>query len=94
MLCHVYNFVPYIYISYDYCVYTCALTDRSESPSQAFLVVILWLYQTLQKIPVSEWGDVVLSYDNMCHLDSLRAAANPLPLPEPYSHMWLKITKV
>ena len=67
---------------------------RSESPSQAFLIVISWLYVVLQKIPDSEWGDVVLFYDNMCHLDSLRAATNELPLPPPYNNMWKRITKV
>lgn len=67
---------------------------RSESPSQVFLIVISWLYKILQNIPESQWGEVILSYDNMCHLDTLRAAVNPLPLPPPYNEMWHKITKV
>jgi hypothetical protein len=34
---------------------------------------------------------VILAYDNMCHLDALKIARKPLPLPKP---MWLAITKV
>ena len=30
----------------------------------------------------------------MCHLDSMRVAQNPLPLPEPYDKLWLSVTKV
>lgn len=67
---------------------------RSESPSQVLLIVLSWLYQTLQNIPQIEWGSVVLAYDNMCHLDGLRALAEPLPLPEPYDMMWKSIHKV
>lgn len=35
-----------------------------------------------------------LAYDNMCHLDGLRAAAEDLPLPEPYKNMWKIIKKI
>lgn len=44
--------------------------------------------------PVEVWHNVILAYDNMCHLDSLRVAAKELPLPHPYSEMWLRITKI
>ena len=67
---------------------------RSESPSQVFLITIEWLYQILSNKPVEEWHNVILAYDNMCHLDSLRVAAKELPLPHPYSEMWLRITKI
>ncbi len=65
---------------------------RSESPSQVFLIVIVWLYQTLKDVPPDKWGEIIL--DNMCQLDSLRAAKQPLALPKPYDLMWQKITKV
>lgn len=67
---------------------------RSESPSQVFLIVITWLYETLSKIEFDKWTSVILAYDNMCHLDGLRAARCPLPLPKPYDSMWTAITKV
>lgn len=70
------------------------LLFRSESPSQVFVIVIQWLLRILENVPVQEWSDVVISYDNMCHLDSMRVAQNPLPLPQPYDHMWLSVTKV
>ena len=67
---------------------------RSESPSQVFIIVLRWLYETLQHIPPDKWGEVVVSYDNMCHLDRLKASQSPLPLPQPYNLMWRKVTKV
>ena len=70
------------------------ILPRSESPSQVFLIVLTWLYETLSHIPPDQWQDVVLAYDNMCHLASLRASRAPLPLPAPYDNMWLKISKV
>lgn len=54
----------------------------------------MWLYDLLRGKTEDEWNQVVLAYDNMCHLDGLRAAQRPLPLPHPYDMMWQKITKV
>ena len=51
---------------------------RSESPSQVFLIVLKWLMNTLKTKPPEEWKDLILCYDNMCHLDGLRAAKVPL----------------
>ena len=48
---------------------------------------------TKHKVP-EEWKDIVLSYDNMCHLDGLKAAKLPLPLPPPYDQMWSSIQKI
>ena len=67
---------------------------RSESPCQVYLVIITWLYETLKDIPTEEWHSVILAYDNMCHIDALRAARIPLPLPPPFHNMWKAITKV
>ena len=67
---------------------------RSESPSQVFMVVLMWLYNILKDMPKEEWHKIVLSYDNMCHLNILRAARQPLPLPKPFDEMWISITKV
>ena len=48
----------------------------------------------VENIPREEWAKIVIGYDNMCHLDALKVARNPLPLPPPYSEMWLAVTKV
>lgn len=57
------------------------------------MIILTWLLETLKKIPVSEWGEVV-SYDKMCHLDGMKAAQEPLPLPSPYDKIWQSVTKV
>jgi hypothetical protein len=48
----------------------------SESPSQAFLIVLNWMLSTLQNIPERNWGDIFLAYDNMCHVDGMRVTKN------------------
>ena len=37
---------------------------------------------------------IVLSYDNMCHVDGMRVAKKPLPRPSPYDRMWMDISKI
>ena len=69
-------------------------TNRSESPSQVFIFTIYWLFETLSKLPVEEWKNIIVAYDNMCQLDSLKVAQKPLPLEPPYDQMWLTIQKV
>ena len=53
-----------------------------------------WLFDTLKDMPQEKWSDVVISYDNMCKVDGLKALQNPLPLPKPFDVMWASITKV
>ena len=48
------------------------------------MIVITWLLETLNIIFEAQWGDVVVNHDNMCHLDTMKAAHEPLPLPSPY----------
>ena len=66
----------------------------SESCSQVFTILLVWLLQVVEAIPREKWSSVVLAYDNMCHLDALKVARKPLPLPKPFDEMWLAITKV
>ena len=66
---------------------------RSESPSQAFIITLVWLSIVLKDIPPDKWSEVVISY-NMYHLDGLKAAQKKLPMPAPYCDMWKKVTKV
>ena len=68
--------------------------NRSESPSQVFLIVVSFLYKVLKDRPEHEWENIILAYDNMCHLDALKVANAKLPLPAPYCNMWLKVTKI
>ena len=75
--------------------YTSAgLIHRSESPSQVLLIVLVWLFEVLKDIPPENWPEVVLAYDAMCKLDGMKVCSKPLPLPEPFNKMWMKITKV
>ena len=67
---------------------------RSEGPGQVFLITIQYLLQRLKDMPEEQWEDFILSYDNMCNLDKLRVAKKPLPLPEPYDKIWLKVRKI
>ncbi len=86
---YIVNFI----VDYRY-LYCCFVVFRSESPSQVFLIVITWIYNTLKGIPINLWGKVVLVYDNMCHLDGLRAAKSAFPFPKPWDTMWQVIGKV
>ncbi|XP_038066277.1 uncharacterized protein LOC119736303 [Patiria miniata] len=66
---------------------------KSESPSQVFIILLSWLDVLLQSIPPSEWSNIAVVYDNMCHLDNMVVARSPLPLPAPWSHMWSALKK-
>ena len=76
---------------------------RSESPCQAFLILILWLYRKFK--PLLDEGmssqavaevmtKTILAYDNMCHVDGLKAAAKSLHFPAPLDKVWSSIVKV
>lgn len=75
---------------------------RSESPTQAFLVTLLWLirkFKSMKNVQSDESirqaiSSVTLAYDNMCHLDSLRISKSQLPLPVPFNEAWQLISKV
>ena len=70
------------------------MMHRLESPSQVFVAVVQWLYETLKCVPKEEWKDIVLAYDAMCKLDGLKVSQQPLPLPEPYDKIWSSVQKV
>lgn len=67
---------------------------RSESPTQVFVILLHWLFENLSSIPEDQWSEVIIAYDNMCQLDSLQIAKNPLPLPSPFDKMWMAVRKV
>lgn len=74
--------------------YIFLITCRSEGPAQVFLIVLVWMMAALGRLTREERKKVVLAYDNMCHLDNLRVARKPLPLPGNLQHMWLDIIKI
>ena len=41
-----------------------------------------------------ERKNVIISYDNMCHLNSLKVARQPLPLPGDLQYLWLDVVKI
>ena len=71
---------------------------KSESPSQVYMLMVRILYLELKDVPSDQFDEVVenyvLSYDNMCNIDKLKAAQEELPLPAPYNTMWFRIKKV
>ena len=69
-------------------------SDRSESPSQVFFILIQWLLALVKLAGGYEkLGEICLAYDNMCHLDGLNAAKKPLPFPAPLNKLWINVHK-
>ena len=56
------------------------------------------IYEDVKSVPLDKLethlGQYFLAYDNMCHLDTLKAAPTDLPLPEPYNKLWIMIKKI
>lgn len=47
-----------------------------------------------KSISPANWAKTFVAYDNMCHLDGMKAAKNPLPLPSPWDKAWISIKKI
>jgi len=43
--------------------------------------MLTWLLAAFGDESRDEWKKVILSYDNMCHVDNLKVARRELPLP-------------
>ena len=80
-----------------------SITSRSESPTQAYLVLAIWLYRkfkALQDAGRSQadirkaMSSTILAYDNMCHVDTLKISKKDLPFAAPFDKVWNVITKV
>lgn len=67
---------------------------RSEGPAQVFLLVLTWLITAFGHMSRAEWKKIILAYDNMCHLDNLRVARSPLPLPGNLKYLWQDVRKI
>ena len=40
------------------------------------------------------WKKITIAYDNMCHLNNLKVARQPLPLPGELKYIWSDVNKV
>ena len=67
---------------------------RSEGPAQVFLLVLTWLVAAFGMKNRAEWKKIIVSYDNMCHLNNLKVSKKPLPLPGDLKHIWQDVTKI
>lgn len=71
---------------------------RSESPSQVFVQIVNVLYMETAHMTPEEQEEAIkkyiISYDNICHLDKLKAAQQDLPLPSPLNKIWKLVTKI
>ena len=38
---------------------------RSESPPEVFIIIMSWLIEILRHISENQWGNIIVSYDNM-----------------------------
>ena len=68
---------------------------RSEGPAQVFLIIVLmWVVAIFSQKMREERKKAIISYDNMCHLDNLRVARKPLPLPGDLQYLWTDTRKM
>ena len=55
-----------------------------------FLLMLSWLIAAFGNKTRRTWKEVILAYDNMCHVNNLKVARNDLPLPGMYRHFkWI-----
>ena len=89
-------------LNIEYNIWHCA-SCRSESPTQAFLITILWLYGKFKHLNNAGYADdyirgemtsIVLACDNMCHLDGLLLSKKKFPFPKPFNEAWKCVGKV
>ena len=59
-----------------------------------FLLVLTSPIAAFGKKSREEWKKVTVSYDNMCHLNNLKVARRPLPLPGNLAHIWMDVNKI
>ncbi len=56
--------------------------------------MLAWLVSLLKGKKREDYKDTItLCYDNMCHLDNLKVAKKPLPLPGDLQFAWMDIKK-
>ena len=73
--------------------YKCIIvfTNRSESPSQVFLILLQWLLSLVKTLGgPSNLPAITVAYDNICNIEKMRIARKPLPLPPPYNKLYVQ----
>ena len=80
-----------VFLILNYVLYNCL---RSEGPAQVFLILLVWMISAMQEMSRKDRQEIYLAYDNMCHLDNLKVAKKPLPLPGDLQFIWLDIKKI
>ncbi|XP_055345331.1 uncharacterized protein LOC129593153 isoform X2 [Paramacrobiotus metropolitanus] len=75
-------------------IFSFAPIYRAESLGQVYLFIVGALYELLQDVAPEEWEKVFICYDNICQLNRLKAAAEPLPFPEPFDQLWSRVSKI
>ena len=73
---------------------TVLMLHRSEGPAQVFLLVLNWLVAAFGNATRDDWRKIIVSYDNMCHLNNLKVAKEALPLPGDLKYIWLDVRKI
>ena len=57
------------------------------------MLTITWLIAAFGNKGRDFWKNLIIAYDNMCHMNNLIVARNPLPLPGDLQYIWLDIRK-
>ena len=56
--------------------------------------MLAWLVAAFGGRSREDRKDIIVSYDNMCHLNNLKVARRPLPLPGDLQYIWLDVKKI
>ena len=91
---HALSFTNFRYIALNVSIVCINYTCRSEGPAQVFLLLLTWLIAAFGKKRREDWKKVTISYDNMCHLNNLKVARRPLPLPGDLAYLRLDVKKI
>ena len=57
-----------------------------------FFILLQWLLSIVK--PTGELPKVTLAYDNICNIQRMKVAKNPLPFLAPLDRLWLDVEKV
>ena len=81
-------------IMHEFWMHCLIIQHRSEGPAQVFLRLLTWLIAASGRKSREDWKKITVSYDSMCHLNNLKVARQPLPLPGDLAYLWLDMKKI